>query len=412
MLLLWSLVEASPVVGQDRNDYVVVLRPGQESADAVRAAHKARYGVDIQGVLDHAVSGYFGSIRADQVARIRRDPGVSLVTLDTVIAIRDKPKAIAAPRDQVVPTGIRRIGGDLSSTRSGDGRGSVDVDVAVVDTGVDPKHPDLNVAGGVICNGSRQIEDVQGHGTFVAGIVAARDDTVGVVGVAPGARIWSVASFDAYGRARLSAMLCGIDWITANADVIEVGNLSFGVLGSDDGKCGLSDGDVFHQAICAATAAGVTLVASAGNSSTDASSNAPASYREVIAVSAMADFDGMPGGVGTEDDAGPRCAEWADEYPEEDDSFAAFSNYGDVVDMTAPGSCIFSTFLQRKYAMGDGTSFSAPHLAGAAALYISRNAGATPREVQRALTRAGTSDWDNSDDPDGIKEPLVNVSSM
>ena len=156
-----------------------------------------------------------------------------------------------------------------------------------------------------------------------------------------------------------------------------------------------------HKAICNSVAAGVTYVVAAGNSAVDASTFTPAAYDEVITVSALADFDGKPGGLGA-----ATCRS------DVDDTFASFSNYGADVDIIAPGVCIYSTWLLGGYNTISGTSMAAPHVAGAAALWKSTHPSATPAQVKAALLSAGTTNWNNSDDPDGIKEPLLNVSTF
>ncbi|WP_371079036.1 S8 family serine peptidase, partial [Salmonella enterica] len=125
--------------------------------------------------------------------------------------------------------------------------------------------------------------------------------------------------------------------------------------GGSEGSC--TDGGM-HQAICRSVAAGVTYVVAAGNPASDAESFVPATYPEVITVSAIADFDGKPGGLGT-----PTCATGTD------DTFASFSNYGDDVDLTAPGMCVLSTWRGGTTGVASGTSMASPHVAGAAALY-------------------------------------------
>jgi subtilisin family serine protease len=156
-----------------------------------------------------------------------------------------------------------------------------------------------------------------------------------------------------------------------------------------------------HEAICASVSAGVTYVVSAGNSAANASTSVPAAYDEVITVSALADFNGTPGGGGA-----PTC------LSDVDDTIANFSNFGADVDLIAPGVCITSTWMGGGYDTISGTSMASPHVAGGAALYAATNPGATPAQVQSALEGAGSSDWDNSDDLDGTKEPLLDVSGF
>jgi subtilisin family serine protease len=154
-----------------------------------------------------------------------------------------------------------------------------------------------------------------------------------------------------------------------------------------------------HEAICASVAAGVTYVVAAGNSGTDARFFSPASFDEVITVSAITDFDGRPGGLGS-----PTCSVGFD------DRFVSFSNFGPDVDIAAPGVCVLSTWRGGGYRSISGTSMASPHVAGGAALYASTHPGATPAQVRAALLGAGTHDW--TGDPDASHEPLLNVSGF
>lgn len=364
--------------------YIVTLTGGEPAA--VAAQHARSRGAQVQFVYSHALRGYSARMSPRAARALAASPGVAAVIPDRVV------RADA----QVVPAGIARIGGPVSSATSGDGRGAVDVDVAVLDTGIDTKHRDLNVVGGVNCvAGGLSYNDLNGHGTHVAGTIGARDNNTGVVGVAPGARLWAVRVLTSQGAGSWSSIICGIDWVTAHAATIEVANMSLGGGGSE-GSC--TDGGM-RQAICRSVAAGVTYVVAAGNAAADAQSFVPATYPEVITVSAIADFDGKPGGLGA-----PTCPIGTD------DTFASFSNYGADVDLTAPGVCVLSTWRGGTTGVASGTSMASPHVAGAAALYTSRNPDASPSQVREALIQTGTPDW--TGDPDTTQEPLVNVSGL
>jgi subtilisin family serine protease len=163
--------------------------------------------------------------------------------------------------------------------------------------------------------------------------------------------------------------------------------------------------------------AGVTTVVSAGNEARDAATNAPASYDEVITVSAITDCDGVPGGL----DRDGKCAQNPDYcFHQHDDTPASFTSFGADVDLIAPGVCVFSLWPfdfagqpdPDGYNILSGTSMSAPHVTGAAALYKSRHPHASPAQVRATLIAAGSFNYDGSWDPDGIKEPLLNMASL
>jgi subtilisin family serine protease len=192
-----------------------------------------------------------------------------------------------------------------------------------------------------------------------------------------------------------------VDWVTRNAGRIEVANMSLGSSGSKPSRSGCSTGDPLHDAICRSVSAGVTYTVAAGNSSTNARRVVPAAYDEVITVSALADFNGKPGGG-----AAATCRS------DIDDTFANFSNYGSSIDLIAPGVCIYSTYTGDGYKTLSGTSMASPHVAGAAALYKATHPTASPLQVKSALRSAANFNWNNVDDPDGTKEPLLNVDAL
>jgi subtilisin len=391
-VLALSLAAVVPAVAApSASSYIVTFGAGVD-VDATVAAHGRAYGLTADHVYRHALRGYAAHMSGNAAAALAADARVASVVADRAVSIDA----------QTIPTGINRIDGELSSTVSGNGSGSVDVDVAVIDTGISA-HPDLNIAGGTNCSTGKKtnFSDGNGHGTHVAGTIAAKDDANGVVGVAPGARLWAVRVLNNAGSGTWASVICGIDWVTARATTIEVANMSLGGGGSEPSGGGCSTGDPLHDAICRSVGAGVTYAVAAGNESDDAKNHVPAAYDEVITVSALADFNGAPGGG-----AASTCRS------DVDDTFANFSNFGADVDLIAPGVCILSTWKGGGYNTISGTSMATPHVAGAAALYKANNPGASPAQVQTALQNAGTLDWNDADDPDSTKERLLNVDTF
>jgi CSLREA domain-containing protein len=372
--------------------YIVVLKKsGSPSAVA------ARQGLRPQVVYESAVRGFAGSFSDKAIRRLRADPSVLLVEPDRVATVDDA---------QTLPFGIDRIDADLSFPAKIDGVDDpLDVDIAIIDTGIQLDHPDLRVAGGVRfigsdCAGGSYADDY-GHGTHVAGTAAAIDNAIGVVGVAPGARLWAVKVLDQNGSGSLSCMIEAVDWVTANAATIEAANISVR----------FSPSAALCQAITASAAAGVVYAVSAGNQAKDASSQSPADCPDVLSTSAIADFDGRPGGLNPQTYAGS-CTITGD------DIFACFSNYGPLVDIAAPGVKVYSTYIGGGYATMSGTSMAAPHVAGAAALDIVEHGKPTDAAgaaaVRARLIAAGApqdGSFGFSGDPDSYHEPLLFLAS-
>jgi subtilisin len=387
-----ALLLAAPANAAPTGSYIVVLKDAATNPGQLAHQQASRLGGKVGFVYQHALKGYSATLSSARVGALRADPMVAAV-------VPDLPVSIQA---QTLPTGINRIDGELSSTVSGNGSGAVNADIAIIDTGIDVDHPDLTVMGGINCIGGSSFDDDNGHGTHVAGTAAAKDDANGVVGVAPGARLWAVKVLNASGSGSTSGIVCGIDWVTARASTIEVANMSLGgssSLGSIS-TCS-SSFDPMHQAICRSVSAGVTYAVAAGNSAANANNFVPATYSEVITVSALADFNGQPGGG-----AAATCR------ADQDDTFANFSNFGSDIDLIAPGVCILSTYRGGGLNTLSGTSMATPHVTGAAALYKSTHPSATPAQVKSALQAAGNLNWNNADDRDSTKERLLNVDAF
>lgn len=368
-------------------DYIVVFKGSVTDPAALAASQTKKLGATLSHVYKVALRGYAATIPTSRLSDLTSDPSVAYVAADA-------PVSAAA---QLLPSGVDRIDGELSSTLSGNGTGSVDLNVAVIDSGIDPTHPDLNVVGGFNCTKAGSFADDLGHGTAVAGLIAAKDDTFGVVGVAPGARLWAVKSLRKNNTGTTSMMLCGVDWVTSTrtdsdpSNDIAVANMSIIGKGRDDGNCGLTNKDPFHQAICRSVAAGVTYVVAAGNNDDDVARYFPAGYDEVLSATAMVDTDGQPGGTGPGFVVfnGTRCP-LRSLAP--DDAAAPFSNFAttnadQAHAVAAPGACIVTDFLGGQLALESGTSFASPLVAGAAALCIASGpcAGLTPPQIVQKL---------------------------
>ena len=390
---------AGPPADRGPATHIVVFHDGVD-ADAASQDLALAHGLVREFVYSWALNGASFIVPPGREADIQNDPRVAFIERNQIV------RTFA----QEFPTGIDRIDAELSSTANIDGVDDrVDVDIAIIDTGIDLDHPDLNVFASINCarggpfgGGCKDTgNDGNGHGTHVAGTAAALDNGIGVVGVAPGARLWAVRVLDNSGSGWMSWIIGGIDWVTGNADQIDVANMSLGC------AC---DSPALDAAIASSVAAGVVYAVAAGNSAKDSSTFSPANHPDVITVSAIADFDGVGGGLTDQTVVFRDCTET------EDDSFACFSNFGADVDIAAPGVRILSTWNDGGYYTISGTSMASPHAAGAAALHIAVNgkpadkAGADA--VRDALIAAGTpqSDPDGyTGDPDGYAEPLLNV---
>jgi subtilisin family serine protease len=341
------------------------------------------------------------------------------VVPDREVEALGKPTGSAsATAAQVVPAGVTRVGaqpGAVVYTGSG-------VGVAIVDTGIDFQHGDLVVAAACF-TAYATCEDDQGHGTHVSGIVAAADNTIDVVGVAPDAMLYAVKVLDRRGRGLDSAIMAGLDWIADNAAIvspaIRVVNMSLGRQGT------LGDNPALRESVRVLTRAGITVVVAAGNDSTlEVSEQVPATYPEVIAVASTTAM------AGTSACAGHPSAVIGDtaSYFTTDGAFDSTTGIG--VSVSAPGedredignSCflksvgILSTRLGGGTVRMSGTSMAAPHVAGVVALMAQQSLTLTLDDVRRRL-RLGAAATDTApfDSPaagysfDGEREGVVST---
>ena len=394
VLLLFShWLYAAPPAESPRvipSSYIVVFHDDVDT-DVAANELKGRFNLSVSFRYRHALRGMAVKMPERVLAKLAADPRVAYIEPDVIVSINA----------QTLPTGIDRINADLDPIANIDNTDDrVDADIAILDTGIDLDHPDLNVFNYAYCKprgakyncaeGDSNANDVHSHGTHVAGTAAAIDNNSGVVGVAPGARLWAVKVLEDNGEGAGAQILAGVDYVAQHADEIEVANMSL----TGDGEYPPLD-----AAINNAVNAGVVFTLAAGNNSKDVSLFFPAGNPSAITVSALEDYDGKPGGVSGN---------------AQDDTFAGFSNYGPGVDIMAPGRNIRSTKPGGGLSTKSGTSMAAPHVAGAAALYLGPNPGASPATVKTVLLAAGdltpcanSADGTCADDPDGIQEPLL-----
>ena len=336
--------EAPQDTGAER--YIVVFKdeavakPGQAASALAR-----RDNLEVGFVYRHALEGFSAVIPQTKLDEVRADSRVKYIEHD------GKMHAFA----QTLPWGINKIDADLSSTRAGDGSGAVTIVRAyIIDSGI-YSHSDLNVVNHVNFAGGNNT-DCNGHGTHVAGTVAARDDANDVVGVAPGAPLIGVKVLGCSGSGSYSRVIAGIDWVTANAAKPAVANMSLG------GPASKSVDDAVKKS----ANSGITYALAAGNDAADACNSSPARA-----------------GAGTNNGIVTVAA------TNSGDSEASFSNYGPCVDTWAPGVGVSSTKKGGGTTTMSGTSMASPHVAGGAALYLSSKT-ASPSTVESALKSAAT----------------------
>lgn len=323
-------------------------------------------GFEARRVYSATIRGFAARLTDEQISLLEEDPMVEYIEPDQLMYIDQ----------QTLPYGINRVDADISSTLAGNGSGTVsNVNVYIVDTGVGT-HTDLNRVNHVNFAGGTN-NDCHGHGTHVAGIAAARDNTVNVVGVAPGAPITGIKVLGCSGSGSTSGIIAGLDWVVANGVRPGVVNMSLGG--------GVST--ALDDAVRRVAADGFFVAVAAGNNAGNAANNSPARA-----------------GAGTNN--GIACVA----STTSSNSESSFSNFGSVVDIWAPGSSITSTRLGGGTTTFSGTSQASPHVAGAGALFLSRNTTASPATVESNLKTQSVSFGTTSKDGRAIR--IVNARNF
>jgi subtilisin family serine protease len=350
--------ERTPAQGAIPGQYIVVLKEEVRDPTAVAREHARRHGAQVLHIYQHALKGYAARIPDQRLEEVLAEERIDYIERD------GKVTTVA----QRLPWGIDRINADRSSTRAGNGTGALsNVNAYIIDTGIDKTHTDLNVVEHVNFHGGRNT-DCNGHGTHVAGTVAAEDNNRNVVGVAPGAPLTGVKVVGCDGSGSVSGLIAGIAWVTADALKLEnakkaaIANLSLDTAANR----------ALDEAVKASAASGVFYSVAAGNDGRKACQYSPARAGA-----------GKNNGIVTTAATNKSNAEpW-------------WSNYGRCVDLWAPGANVLSTKKGGGTTTKSGTSMASPHVGGGAALYLSSHRSASPTTVESALkkdaTRPGTS---------------------
>ena len=329
LTLSGTAMAASPEILADAQDsYIVVFKSDVKKGDVRGRANAmaAEAGGKLGHVYSHAIRGFSIKMSAKAAEQMAKRSDVAFVEADGVASVNARPVGpVQTAAAQITPWGITRVGG-AATNWSGK--------AWVIDTGIETANADLNVdlanSANFVTRGKSTFEDGDGHGTHVAGTIAAIDNAIDVVGVAPGAPVVAVRVLDNRGSGLFSWIIAGVDHVAANAAPGDVANMSLGGSGTSS---------ALSTAILNAAAGGVKFVLAAGNSGMHASGFTPANTNgtNVYTISAI----------------------------NSSDVFASFSNYGNPpVDYAAPGVAVQSLARGGGYVSWNGTSMAAPHVAG------------------------------------------------
>jgi subtilisin family serine protease len=317
--------DASMARSENAPLYIVTFKPGVD-VDAATADLARGNGFSVHSMRHDAAPGFTAAIPEARLSRIVGDPRVEIVEKDYIVTL-DLPRAEARPggggsTGQTTPWGITRVGG------AGDGTGKT---AWIIDTGIDLAHTDLNTSRN--CHaafGFNTPADGNGHGTHVAGTIAAKNNSQDVVGVAANAYVCAVRVLGNSGSGSYSGIIDGVNYVAANGANGDVANMSLGGSGSNA---------TLEKAVSDAAAKGIKFALAAGNDGANANNFTPARVNgaNIYTISAIAS----------------------------NDCLTSWSNYGNPpVDYAAPGSSILSTKKGGGTTTMSGTSMASPHVAG------------------------------------------------
>ena len=338
--------------------YIVAYKPSSLDTRAMSTQRMAQVSQDvlqrnkissssIEKTFQGEPGGFVARLSTEEVAKLKNDADIEAIEPDRIVAL-STCFTVAEPR--LVTWNVKRVG-------YGDGTGKT---AWVIDTGIDFTHPDLTVdqtRSKSFISGVTSAKDENGHGTHVAGIIGAKNNTIGVLGVASGATLVSLRVLDKAGNGLLSSIIQALGYVNSNGHSGDVVNLS---LGED------SVSTILDQQVQNTAARGIYIAIAAGNDKEPARNFSPgrANGSNIFTVSAIDSLD----------------------------NFASFSNYGnDVIDYAVPGVRILSTYIGGKYAYMSGTSMATPHMAG---LLLLKGGN---------ITTSGKA----KNDPDGTRDPIA-----
>jgi subtilisin family serine protease len=360
--------------------YFVKVNTPPEEVSATVDALREELDLDVIHVYDNVTTGFSVVLPDIFVPELEEIAWIDEIVLDEGGAGVDpgEPDPEITVGESEIPDGVARIGGPFMLQTDFGG-----LRVAVIDTGVDSSHPDLNVVHHEDIVAAHTGDDADGgdpigHGTHVAGTIGARADGVGVVGVAPGVEIVDVRVLGSDGTGYMTDILAGIEYVADHPD-IRVVNLSLG------GPAGGGLDDEVDAALANLEASGVLLAIAAGNDGRNVSNTVPAGLDRGVVVSAYSHRGG------------------------EDRGFASFSNFGEAVDVTAPGVGILSTWPGGGYAALDGTSMATPHVAGLAAVLLSEEPELDATEARRRIVNTAEGDLFGANSKHD--EPMVDLQA-
>jgi subtilisin family serine protease len=316
--------------------YIVRLKDDVNPDEVIQG-----HGLSANFTYRNTIRGFAGAIPEARLAMLKQDPRVEYIEAD----------GVATATAQTIPYGISNVAATTNSTLAGNGSGAVSgATVFIIDTGI-AAHADLNLVGHVNYAGG-QNSDCNGHGTHVAGTVGAKDDANFVVGVAPGIPVFGVKVLGCNGSGTWSGIISGMDFVAGHSATNKVANMSLG------GGFNQSVNDAAKRMV----GANVAVAVAAGNDGADASTKSPASEPSVLTVAAH--------------DSNNVNASW--------------SNFGSLIDLSAPGVSVLSTSSSGGTTTMSGTSMASPHVAGALALYRAKNPSASGTQAMSAV-KANTS---------------------